>query len=140
MGNMTKKKEIARPPTNRGQNGKFLPGNCANPTGRPKVSETVREMLKAATVPAAQLLADVISDPTAKTELRIDAARTVLDRVYGKAVQPIDGSIQGALVSVSAEDRQLLQAVAARLEIRAPEAAKEIDLSMPDLLPKKIAK
>lgn len=126
------KRRPPAPPWRKGQSG--------NPNGRPKIPPDVREMLKAATVPAAQLLADVISDPTAKTELRIDAARTVLDRVYGKAVQPIDGSIQGALVSVSAEDRQLLQAVAARLEIRPSESPKEIDLSMPDLLPEKIAK
>lgn len=78
------KKQVGKP---------FEKGKSGNPNGRPKVDPEVRELLKAATPAAAKLLIDTINDPTAKRDTRLDAAKTVLDRVYGKATQPIDGNI-----------------------------------------------
>ena len=53
-------------------------------------------MLKAATGDAARLLISTVNDPEAKLELRIRCAETILDRVYGRAAQPIeaDGAVR----------------------------------------------
>lgn len=65
-------------------------GECRNPNGRPKLPEDARAMLKAATPAAVKLLVDTLNNPEEKTETRVRCAETVLDRVYGKANQPID--------------------------------------------------
>lgn len=71
----------------------FRKGQTGNPKGRPKVPTEVKEILKAAAPGAAKLLVEMVADETQKPELRIKCAETVLDRVYGKAVQPIDGAL-----------------------------------------------
>ena len=65
-------------------------GECRNPNGRPKIPEDARAMLKAATPAAVKLLVDTLNNSNEKTETRVKCAETVLDRVYGKANQPID--------------------------------------------------
>lgn len=68
----------------------FEKGKSGNPSGRPKMSEDAKAMLKAATSDAVKLLVDTLNNPEEKTETRVRCAETVLDRVYGKANQPID--------------------------------------------------
>lgn len=87
-------------PDNRDQTGRFKKGMSGNPGGRPKVPEQVREMLKAATPRAAALLIACIDDENMPIKDRMDAAKTVLDRVYGKPTQPIDGNVNGAVTVV----------------------------------------
>ena len=101
----------------RGPGRPFKPGQSGNPGGRPKISDDVREMLKAATPKAVRLLVSVMDDDGQKTALRMDAAKTIIERVYGKPLQPIDSTISGGLdVGLSDADRQLLEKVGARLE------------------------
>lgn len=78
---------------NRPITGKFEKGQSGNPGGRPKVSEDVKTMLKAAAPEAVKLLTETMKDEKVKTDLRIRCAETIMDRVYGKAVQPIEGSV-----------------------------------------------
>ena len=77
-GNKDKSKENLRP-WKKGQSG-----------GRKKIPEDAKAMLKAATPAAVKLLIDTLNNPEEKTETRVRCAETVLDRVYGKANQPID--------------------------------------------------
>lgn len=101
----------------RGPGRPFRPGQSGNPGGRPKMSDDVREMLKAATPKAVKLLVSVMDDDGQKAALRMDAAKTIIERVYGKPLQPIDSTISGGLdVGLSDADRQLLAKVGARLE------------------------
>lgn len=65
-------------------------GEVRNPSGRPKIDPDAKAMLKAATPAAVKLLVDTLNDEAEKTETRVRCAETVLDRVYGKANQPID--------------------------------------------------
>lgn len=69
-------------------------GTALNPAGRPKTPEAVKAILKAATPAAAQALADIVADPAKKASDRIKAAEIILDRVLGKAVQPIDANVR----------------------------------------------
>ncbi len=50
-------------------------------------------MLREALPGAVQAVIDVLNDPEAKPAERLTAAKIVLDRVLGKAVQPIETEI-----------------------------------------------
>ena len=65
-------------------------GQSGNPSGRAKIPEDAKAMLKAATPAAVKLLVDTLNNENERTETRVKCAETVLDRVYGKANQPID--------------------------------------------------
>ena len=55
------------------------------------------------------LLIKTIDNEDAPLALRMDAAKTVIDRVYGKATQPIDGSLDATLqIVMSDEARELM--------------------------------
>ncbi len=80
-------------PENRAKTGRFLPGHSGNPGGRPADTQETREgkeLLRAASSAACQLLCDTINDPGAKLELRIKCCEIVLDRVYGKPQQAVE--------------------------------------------------
>ena len=87
----------------------FEKGKSGTPRGRPKSPPDVRDMFKAATPAAAKLLIKTIDDEDAPLALRMDAAKTVIDRVYGKATQPIDGNLDATLqIVMSDEARELM--------------------------------
>ena len=85
---------------NRGKNGQFLPGNSEG--GRPKIPADVKEAIKAACPEAVQVLIALMRNPKEKTAYRLDAAKTLLDRGYGKPETmskfELTGSNDGALV------------------------------------------
>ena len=74
----------------RDEKGRFIKGISGNPSGKPPVAAEVKEMFRNATIPAVQLLIDTINDIEAKQETRIRCAEIVLDRMFGKAVQPLE--------------------------------------------------
>ena len=78
--------------SNRDNSGRFIKGNRGG--GRTAIPVDVQEMLKAATKDAVQLLIDTMNDEAVRRELRIDCCKTIIERVYGKAAQPIEGGIQ----------------------------------------------
>ena len=67
------------------------------------------QVLQAAARAAVQMLVRTVDDENATLPQRMDAAKTILDRVYGKASQPIEGN-GGAAVQVvmSKEVRELM--------------------------------
>lgn len=85
----------------RDNKGRFTLGNKNG--GRKRIPEDVKEMLRAATVDAAKLLIDTMQDKDAKLELRIDCCKTIMDRVYGKATQPIEGGMDNVVTVVLGE-------------------------------------
>ena len=80
----------------RDKNGRFVKGSSysGNPHGRRAIPDEVKEIFKGATVEAAKFLLKAISDPNEKTEHRIRASEIVLDRVYGKPMQSVEGTIE----------------------------------------------
>lgn len=78
---------------NRDKRGRFTKGKSGNPHGRPKIPTDVRTMLKEATVPATKLLIETIGNKDVQMSIRIDAAKEILNRVYGKPTQPLDADV-----------------------------------------------
>ena len=97
--------------------GMFKPGQSGNPSGRPKKSPEMKDLEKRCRESAEQALAlmlDIIEDDSAPRNVRLQAAREVLDRGFGKpvdrqAVLNLSGPTQGA----AALSREQLEAIAA---------------------------
>ena len=81
-------------PENRTKTGKFKAGQSGNPGGRPKIPEDVKEATRAACPKAVAVLVELLDD--SKALIRLEAAKTLLDRGYGKAVQMQDVSLDVA--------------------------------------------
>ena len=80
-------------PAKRNKAGQFVKGVSGNPSGRKKIPEEVKKMLKESTTEAARLLIDTVNNENASLSYRLDAAKEILNRVYGKSIQPIDGDM-----------------------------------------------
>ena len=60
-----------------------------NTGGRPKADPATKEVLLAGGPEAAQFMVDLLHNESARTSDRLRAAEYILDRLLGKAVQPI---------------------------------------------------
>ena len=92
-------------PQNRDKAGRFVKGKSGNPGGKPRVPETVKSALLAASPDAAQMLIQIMNDQAARPEVRVKCAETILDKVFGKSFQVIadqgnDGHLQEILRAV----------------------------------------
>lgn len=88
----------------------FKKGQSGNPGGRPKATTELREMARSHTAEAVATLASVMRK--GKTEqARVIAANALLDRGYGKAMQPIEAEISILDQLADADKRALLAAL-----------------------------
>lgn len=74
----------------------FKKGECPNPGGRPKTPDEVKKFLKSEAMKAVERVAKEASNP--KNKHYYDANITLIERVYGKAVQPIDADVENKIV------------------------------------------
>lgn len=95
----------------------FLPGRSGNPGGRPRgLARRVQELVGDSGEAIAAFMYDVMSDERARTTDRLDAARWLADRGFGRAVLAVDvGSTQEAwsdfIKRLSTEDLQTILAI-----------------------------
>lgn len=75
----------------------FKPGSCPNPGGRPKAERNVVEAARAAGERCVEVLTDLLEDPDKR--VRIEAAKALLDRAYGKPRQEqhVSGAVEHRL-------------------------------------------
>ncbi len=65
----------------------FQPGVSGNPKGRPVIAPVVKALAKAYTVHAVETLANLMLDKDETGQVRVAAAKELLDRGHGKAQQ-----------------------------------------------------
>lgn len=68
----------------------FVKGQSGNPNGRPKEYQELKDLAKQHTVEAINTLADWMKDKT-QPRASVMASQILLDRGWGKAVQPVSG-------------------------------------------------
>lgn len=69
----------------------FEPGKSGNPSGRPKVAHELASAFQAHGLEALEVLLAVMRNRKARGQDRIRAAEVILERGFGKALQPIGG-------------------------------------------------
>lgn len=105
-------------PAIRDESGRFPKGVSGNPKGRSKLSDEVRDILKAATKPAAEKLVkgleatkhvtvgfgkEAFLEEVPDFDMQVKCANHILDRVAGKPAQAITGE-EGGPVEVSGSE------------------------------------
>lgn len=75
-------------------------GYTGNPSGRPKDVGHVKELAKAHTEDAIHALAAMMNDGQVAAVARVRAAEVLLDRAWGKAVQPLSGDEDGPALRI----------------------------------------
>lgn len=76
----------------RDSKGRFTAGNKSG-NGRPKKDPAVAEILSQGGVKAAQFMIGILDSPDAKDSDKQRAAEYILDRLLGKATQPIQADV-----------------------------------------------
>ena len=71
----------------------FKPGQSGNPSGRPKVLMEVVELAREHTPAAIVRLAKIVQNDDAPPAAQVAAATVLLERGWGKPVQPIDAQV-----------------------------------------------
>lgn len=74
----------------RGTGRPFVKGQVANPGGRPKIPEDIKQAFKDLTPKAIETLQKILDDDNAKYADKIKAAEIIMDRGYGKPTQALD--------------------------------------------------
>ncbi len=68
--------------------GMFKPGQSGNPGGRPKEALGMRELARAHSAEAMDFLIETFRNSKSPLKYRISAALAVIERAYGKPIQP----------------------------------------------------
>lgn len=98
----------------------FRPGQSGNPSGGPKGIGDVRAAARAHTTLAIQTLAEVAANRKAAPSARVSAAEALLDRGWGKSVQPVEVNDARPLAGVPAEKLlAALDVLVARVRVEA---------------------
>ena len=96
----------------------FLPGQSGNPGGRPKgLARKVRELVGEDGFEVAEFMFSVLKDERARTADRMEAARWLADRGFGRAVQGLEIDVaRRSTLDVTTFATEDLEAIVAILE------------------------
>jgi HEAT repeat protein len=100
----------------------YKPGECGNPSGRPKADIRLKELAREHTERAIQALVLALDDE----RTRVAAAVALLDRGYGKPAQAITGEDGGAIIQEVRHIHDLRGLTDAELETMAILAEKAL--------------
>ena len=121
----------SRPKTTRlgGVTGRgFQPGQSGNPGGRPKgLSRRVRELVGDDGYAIAEFMLKMMNDETARNADRIEAAKWLADRAFGRSVQAVDIDVNQHSLDISDFSTEDLRALRAIFERYSPDAAELVE-------------
>lgn len=86
--------------------GPWPKGYSPNPSGRPKAALDVQKLAREHTAAAIQTLVDCLRDP----KLRVQAAEALLNRAWGRPVQPLSGEDGNSPIALHLVAAQLMSA------------------------------
>jgi hypothetical protein len=72
-------------------NGRFLPGFTANPSGRPRVVEEIKQLARQHAPAAFQRICELVDSKDERIALA--ASQAILDRAYGRPMQAIQSEV-----------------------------------------------
>jgi hypothetical protein len=78
-------------PTSRSQDGRWQPGQSANPGGRPAIEREVISLAREHSLDSIRTLVAIRDDPDVPPAVRAFCANSVLDRAIGKVREYVDG-------------------------------------------------
>jgi hypothetical protein len=67
---------------------RWQPGQSGNPSGRPRIVGEVQSLARRHTKRAIKTLSEIMQDEKAPPAARVAAASAILDRGYGRPIQP----------------------------------------------------
>lgn len=84
----------------RGKGKPFVKGVSANPTGRPKKTAEELDLIAACKDKTPSALSAIVGimENGEKEDSRLKAALAIIERAYGKPVQPTETNLSGSLV------------------------------------------
>ncbi len=91
-------------PASKDGRSRTVKGGGGTPAAKSKIEKETIETLKVATPAAAKLLVETMNNENLKIDVRLDAAKNIIDRVYGKSMQPIDGNMDATISIVMGGD------------------------------------
>jgi hypothetical protein len=113
----------------------FMPGVSGNPGGRPKgLSRRVRELVGEDGELIAAYMTSVLIDEKARTTDRLEAAKWLADRGFGRSVQALDVDVRPHpaidLALLSMDDLEALQTILERYPqgVRNPAVVGEVEV------------
>ncbi|MBQ3399582.1 MAG: hypothetical protein IJG37_01185 [Synergistaceae bacterium] len=93
----------------RDSKGRFMPGNPSKGSRPKKIPEELREAFKELVPRSVEVIAEILNNRKTKSNVRLEAVKVVLDRVYGKPAQAQDITldVSGSL-DLTAQIRRVL--------------------------------
>ena len=104
---MSENRQVADKSKRKAPKTAFTKGASGNPGGRPKKTEEELDLIaacKAKTPSALAVMVDIMENGD-KEATRLQAAQAIIERAYGKPVQPQDVSLSGGLLFQAIERR-----------------------------------
>ena len=94
----------------------FQKGQSGNPSGRPKVVITIRDLARKHGKTAINTLATICKDEKQSPAARVAAANSLLDRGYGRAPQHIDDDHQDKAAVSDPVAHEILEKIRAQIK------------------------